>query len=177
MAQNIEGEKREPRGNLNEKNLLAQELTAQRDVVLSFCDALSDAQRTAPITPEGWNVQDNLGHLAYWESVTLEHLSQILKAGRPHPPPPDANETNINARERAKRQTWEWKRIRAEFENTRAALIERVNGLSESTLQFFTPSPWSINGPIVTVETLVRNDVLEHGREHLEAFQKAYDYH
>ncbi len=161
---------------MNEKNLLAQELTAQRDALLTICDALSDTQRTEPITSERWNVQDNLGHLAYWESVTLEHLSQILKEGRPHPPPPDANETNINARERAKRQTWEWKRIRAEFENTRNALIERVNGLSETTLQFFTPTPWSVNGPIVTVEMLVRDDVLGHGREHLEAFHKIYDH-
>ncbi len=161
---------------MNEKTLLAQVLTAQRDALLNFCDALSDAQRTAPITSEGWNVQDNLGHLAYWESVTLEHLSQILKQGRPHPPP-DANETDINAQERAKRQTWQWTRLRAEFENTRNAVIERVNGLSERDLQFFTPSPWSNSAPMLTVEALVRDDVLEHGREHFEAFRQAHAHH
>lgn len=151
---------------------LLAELVTQRDALLNFCDGLSDTQRIEPITAEGWNVQDNLGHLAYWESVTLEHLAQIFKQGRPQLQTPDANETEINARERAKRQPWQWARLRAEFENTRNALIARVDGLSENDLQFFTPSPWSENAPLLTVETFVRQDVLRHGSEHLGELMK-----
>lgn len=152
--------------------MLISELGAQRDGLLSFCDALTDTQRTATVTDEGWNIQDFIGHLSFWEQQTLNHLRDTFKNGRPTPFPPDASDDDINGRAMTQRQEWSWERVRAEFENTRIALSERIDGLSESDLQFYVPSPWVQEARMITLEGMIREDVLEHGQEHFAEWMK-----
>ena len=158
------------------KSALISELTAQRDEILAVCDGMSEAARTAVITPEGWNTQDFIGHLAFWESTTLDHLTQTFKEGRPQPMLPVELDNDLNGREMAKRKTWTWERVRAAFVNARNALIQRVEGLSETDLEFQVPSPWINDERIYTLESLIREDALGHGQEHLADIKRAHDH-
>lgn len=152
--------------------MLVQDLAQQLDALLNVCDALSDAERARVRTREGWSAQAFVGHLSFWEQQTLDHIRDTFKLGRPAPMPPDATDDDLNARAAAQRQAWSWQRVRAEFENTRNALIQRVDALSESDLQFYVPSPWVNDSRIITLEKMIREDVLEHAAEHLNEIAK-----
>lgn len=119
------------------------------------------------MTLEGWRVQEFIGHLAHSEQFALNCIRDTFKNGRPAPLPPDAVNDVINWRAAAHRKDWSWQRVRSEFTNTRQALIERVEGLSESDLEFYVPSPWVNDTRILTLEAMLCEDVLEHGETHL----------
>lgn len=154
------------------KQSLLSELIAQRGTILSFCNALSDAERAKSLTAEGWRVQEFIGHLAYWEQFALDCIRDTFKNGRPALLP-ESPDDDINGRAAAHRKNWSWQRVRTEFSNTRQALIERVEGLSESDLEFYIPSPWDNDTRIITLETLLREDVLEHGQTHLTDMKRS----
>ena len=113
------------------KSQLVTDLTAQRDAILSLYDSLADAERTAPRTAEGWTMQDMLGHLSYWEQFTLNCLRDTFKHGLPTPLPPESLTDDLNGRATAQRKDWSWQRVRAEYENTRNALIGRIDALNQ----------------------------------------------
>jgi len=150
---------------------LAAALTEQRDALLTFCDALSDTERTSPRTPECWSIQDFVGHLSFWEQQTLNHIRDTFKQGRPTPLPPDSLDDDLNRRAADHRRAWTWHRVRAEFQNTRTALIERINALSETDLQFYVPSPWVNDTRIISLSSLIQEDVLEHAALHFDEMQ------
>lgn len=158
------------------KQSLISELSAQRDAILQFCDALTEEQRAVSLTPEGWRVQEFIGHLSHWEQFTLDCIRDILKLGRPTPLPLDAYDDDANIRAAAQRQDWNWQRVRREFENTRNAVIQRVTDLSDNDLQFYSPTAWVHDTRVITVETLIREEVLSHGQEHLTQLQK-HEWH
>lgn len=153
------------------RSTLSAELTAQRDEILAECDALDDAARRAPIGSGQWGAHDVVGHLSSSEGDTLAQITQTFREGRPRPVEPGFVEAS-NASESEKRRSWSWERVRAEFVNTRDALIQRIDGMSESQLGFQVPSPWVNDARIISLETLIREDVLEHGAEHLEEMKK-----
>lgn len=153
------------------KALLARDLIGQRDALLALCDALSDAARVFPLAGGEWSVAALVGHLSYWEQQTLGHIRDTLNKGRPEPMPPDSLDDDLNARAAAHRAGWPWSRIRGEFYDTRSALANRVLGLDESTLAFYIPSPWVGDSRIITLETLIRKDVLVHAQTHLDEIQ------
>jgi len=150
---------------------LVQILTEQRDAILESCDAMTVEQRLAPRTPERWCAQDFVGHLAFWDQYTLNCLRDTFKNGRPAPMPADAADNDMNARAVAQRKKHSWQRVRAEFENTRTALIQRIEGLAENDLQFYVPSPWVNDDRILSLETIIREESLEHGAGHLHEFK------
>lgn len=156
---------------------LHQALIKSRDEILSVCDAMDETQRRAPIVDGQWSAHDLIGHLSYCEGDTLDHLTQTFKEGRPRKMPSDTSIDDLNARQAAKRKDWTYARLRAEFENTRNALIQRIDGMSESDLQFQVPSPWMNDERILSLETLIREDVLQHGAEHLAELEHDADHH
>lgn len=151
---------------------LLTDLTAQRDAILALCDALTDAQRAQRLTPEGWTAQDFIGHLSFWQQFTLNCLRDTAKNGRPAPLPPDSIYDDLNGRAAAQRKDWTWQRVRAEYVNTINALIERISAMSDTALQFTVPSPWVNDTRILSLETMLREDVLKHGEEHLQELNK-----
>lgn len=153
------------------KTELVQILTEQRDAILQACDAMTDEQRLASRTPEGWRAQDFVGHLAFWDQYTLNCLRDTIKNGRPAPVPADAADNDMNERAVAQRKKYSWQRVRAEFENTRNVLIQRIEGLAENDLQFYVPSPWMNDERIISLETIIREESLEHGAGHLHEFK------
>lgn len=153
------------------KTTLLEELTAQRDEILAQCDALDEAARRAPFGGGQWGAHDVVGHLSSSEGDTLEQIMQTFREGRPRPVEPGFVEAS-NASESEKRRAWSWERVRAEFVNTRNALIQRIDGMNETQLEFQVPSPWVNDTRIISLETLIREDVLEHGAEHLEGLEK-----
>lgn len=153
------------------KNELVQALIQQRDELLRLCESLSQAQRDAPRTPEGWTIQDFVGHLSLWDQYTLNCLRDTLKNGRPTPMPADTADDDINGRAVAQRKNHSWQRVRAEFENTRNALIRRIEGMSENDLQFYVPDPWVGVNRVIALETIILEESLDHGAEHFQQFK------
>lgn len=151
---------------------LVHDLTIQRDRALHWSDGLRTEQREQVLTAEGWRVQDFLGHLSFCEQQTLEQIGDTLKLGRPTPMPPDSKIDDVNERGAVLRKDWTWERIRAEFENTRTALIQRVSELDAGMLGFYVPSPWVGDSRIVSLEALIREDVLQHTAGHLEELEQ-----
>lgn len=151
---------------ISDKTSLIAALKTQRDLILNYCDSLSTEERTKPQSHEGWSLHDSVGHLSFWEHQTLNHLRDTFKQGYPTPLPADSLDEDLNARAVAQRRSWSWQRIRAEFQNTRTALIDRITALSETDLQFYVPSPWANDTRILTLAELIQEDVLEHAESH-----------
>lgn len=154
------------------KSELIAKLIANRDEWLSLCDDLAEEQRsTIPVVGE-WTIQDAVGHVSYWEQVIHDHVRESLAEGRPRPQGNDETDPIVNPREATKRKDWTWQRVRAEFENTRGALIQRVQDLSEEQLAFVVPNPWiGVNG-FYSVGGMIESDAIGHAREHIEQIKK-----
>ncbi len=119
-----------------------------------------------------WTIKDAVGHMAYWEGVILDHVRESYAEGRPRPMSGDESDDAINAREAAKRRNWSWARVRAEFENVRAALIGYVQRLSETDLAFQVPSPWWNERRFYSVGHMIQEDAIGHCREHMEQIER-----
>lgn len=141
-------------------------LVSSRDGLLSALDDLNEDQiANIPIAGD-WTTKDVVGHLSYWEQVILIFVRETFTLGKPRKlveadPGPD-----INGREAAKRKSWKWQRVLAEFQNTRGALIERVNNLSDAQLAFQIPDPYEGEETFVTVAQLI-DEANIHTNEHL----------
>ena len=150
------------------KSELINKLTANRDELLNLFVGLSEEQRTTVPVIEQWTIKDLVGHISYWEQVIHDHVRESYTEGRPRPARNDESDDAINARESAKRKNWSWQRVRAEFENTRGALIERVERLSESELEFQVPNPWRNENRFYSVAQMIEEDAIGHSHEHIE---------
>lgn len=148
------------------KDELLAELAQDRDWWLRLLDRIEGGRLERAAVSDVWRERDILGHLSFWEHQTLDHIRQTLTEGLPHPMSASDTETDINGREVTKRKDWTLQRIRAEFENIRNALIQRVGELSESALGFYVPSPWVNDARFLTLEQMIREDVLQHSQEH-----------
>ncbi len=62
--------------------------------------------------------------------------------------------------------------MRAEFENVRAALVEKTNSLSEADLAFEVPKPWWGETGFYSVGWMIERDAIGHCREHIEHIEK-----
>jgi uncharacterized damage-inducible protein DinB len=154
------------------KTELLEKLARNRDELLNAIAGVSEEQiATIPVV-EAWTIKDVVGHIAYWEQVIHDHLRESLTEGKPHPQSPDGTDDATNADESAKRQTWAWQRVRAEFENARRALIQRVESMSEIQLAFQVPNPWRGMTHFYSLAQMVEEDALSHCREHTEQIRK-----
>jgi len=154
------------------KTELVAKLETNRDELLNLLANLSDEQLTTiPVIGE-WTIKDAVGHVSYWEQVIHDHVRESIVEGRPHPMRDDENDNIVNPREAAKRKDWSWQRVRAEFENTRRALIERVESLSEEQLAFVVPNPWWGETGFYSVGAMIESDALGHCREHSEQIKR-----
>ncbi len=148
------------------KSELIANLAANRDELLNLVADLSEQQLTTiPVIGE-WTIKDSIGHIAYWEQVIHDHVRESFAEGRPRRMRDDENDNIVNPREANKRKNWSWQRVRAEFENTRRALIERVESLSEEQLAFVVPNPWWGETEFYSVGTMIESDAIGHCREH-----------
>ncbi|MBI5653171.1 MAG: DinB family protein [Chloroflexi bacterium] len=151
---------------------LLEKLARNRDELLNACAGLSEAQLTTIPVVGAWTIKDVVGHIAYWEQVIHDHLRESLTEGKPRAMSPDETDDAINARESAKRTTRTWKHIRSEFENTRRALIERVETLSETELACQVPNPWWGMTHFYSLAQMIEEDALSHCHEHAEQIRK-----
>lgn len=148
------------------KNELLAELAQDRNWWLPLLDDIDGGKLVPSPRADSWRVQDILGHLSFWEHQTVDHIRQTLTEGQPRPMSASETGADINGREVTRRKDWTWQRVRAEFENTRNALIQRVRGMSDSDLGFYVPSPWINDARFLTLEQMIREDVLKHSQEH-----------
>ena len=151
---------------------LLEKLNTNRDQLLDAVAGLSEEQMTTvPVVGE-WTIKDVVGHIAYWEGVILDHVRESYAEGRPRPMRDDENDDIVNPREAAKRKHRPWARVQTEFMNVRAALIDKIESLSENDLGFQVPSPWWNENRFYTVAQMVEEDAIGHCREHTEQIQK-----
>ncbi|MBI3914457.1 MAG: DinB family protein [Chloroflexi bacterium] len=152
-------------------NLLAK-IKDNRDELFAALEGLSEEQITKiPVVGE-WTIKDAVGHISYWEGIILDHVRQSFTEGKPRAMSPDETDDIVNPREAAKRKNWTWTRVRAEFEHVRGALIAKVQGLSESDLEFQVPNPlWNETG-FYSIAEMIESDAMGHCREHTEQIRK-----
>ncbi len=149
-----------------DKNQLIVALEQNRDEFLQSFAGLSEQElKTIPIIGK-WTVKDLVGHVSYWEQVIHAHVRESFSEGRPHLQRPDETEETANPREAAKRSKWNWQRVLKEFENTRSALIARVQSLSETDLLFQVPNPWLGENRFYSVGEMIAEDAINHCHEH-----------
>jgi len=154
------------------KSELIAKLIANRDELLNLFVGLTTEQLTTiPVVGE-WTIKDAVGHVSYWEQVIHDHVRESYAEGRPRPMSNSETDGVINPREAATRKDWAWQRIRAEFENTRRALIERAQGLSETELELVVPNPWWGETSFYSVGAMIESDAIGHCREHIEQIKK-----
>ncbi len=127
---------------------------------------------SVPVIGGVWTIKDAVGHIAYWEGVILDHVRQSYSEGRPRPMTGDESDDVINEREAAKRKDWPWARVRAEYANVRAALIDYVRRLSDADLAFLVPNPWRNEHRSYSVEQMIEEDAVGHCREHTEQIER-----
>jgi hypothetical protein len=176
------------------KTELITKLKTNRDELLNLLADLSDEQLTTiPVVGSAaaasstdvshssensldvaasWTIKDSIGQISYWEQVIHDHVRESFSEGRPRPMRDDENDNIVNPREAAKRKDWSWQRVRAEFENTRRALIERVESLREEQLAFVVPNPWWGETGFYSVGAMIESDAIGHAREHIEQIKK-----
>ena len=150
------------------KTELIEALELNRDELIRALSDLGETEIVAPRVVGEWSVKDVVGHIAYWEQVIHDHVREAFAEGRPRPASISETDDAINARESAKRSQWKWTRVRAEFENARRALVERVERLSESELGFQVPSPWRGEDRFYSVSQMIEEDAIGHCREHTQ---------
>jgi uncharacterized protein (TIGR03083 family) len=150
------------------KNELLERLGASRDELLRAASDLTEEQLAAPGVVGNWSVRDVVGHVGYWEKVIHDHVRQSFSEGRPRPLKSDPAEDAINRRESDRRKSWPWPRVRAEFEDGRAALIERVQGIAEAELSIQVPCPWWGEQRFYSVGEMIDEDAVGHCREHVQ---------
>jgi len=154
------------------KSELIGKLERNRDELFKALEDLSETQITTLRVLDAWTIKDLVGHLAFWERVIHTHVRESYTEGRPRLVKTDESDDDVNARQASKRHVWNWARVRAEFENARGALIERVKGLSESELSFQVPSPWRGEQRFYSVAQMIEEDAIDHCREHIEQIEQ-----
>lgn len=147
---------------------LVEKLAHNRDELLNALATLSEEHINKVAIVEQWTAKDIVGHIAYWEQIILDHVRESFTEGKPRPVSPKDPEEKINARESKKRKGWKWTRVRAEFEHTRQALIDRVKNLSEMELGFIVPNPWwDHQDEFYSLGEMIQDDALSHSAEHI----------
>ena len=151
---------------------LVAKLEENRDMLLNLFTNLTEEQIImAPIIGE-WTIKDAVGHMAYWEQVIHDHVRESFAEGRPRPMRDDETDEIVNPREANRRKDWSWQQVRAEFVETRRALIAHVERLSEDDLALGVPSPWWGEKRTYAVGEMIESDAIGHCREHIEQIKK-----
>ncbi len=155
-----------------DKNQLVAALGQNRDEFLQSFAGLSELEVTTfPVIGE-WTVKDLVGHVSYWEQVIHAHVRESYSEGQPRQQLSDETEETVNPRETTKRKNWPWARVLKEFENTRRALIQRVQSLSETDLLFQVPNPWLGETRFYSVGEMIAEDAINHCRDHGQQIAK-----
>jgi hypothetical protein len=153
------------------KAKLLRRLEENRSQLRAALDGLTEDEISNLPAVGDWTIKDTVGHISYWEQRIHDFVTQTFTEGKPHKLTEADSNQDLNEREAAKRKKWSWTRVRAEFENTRQALIQRVNDLSAANLEFQIPSPWWNEERFITVARLI-NGANIHCREHIEEIEK-----
>lgn len=118
-----------------------------------------------------WTIKDLLGHIALWEQVAIQFITDYQREGVPQPLGIE-NEEQVNAinkREVAMRRDGSLARVRAEFEATSRDLCAAIASLRDEDLPQPLGGPWQG----ATLEKLIAVNSYEHIPEHLAQIRQA----
>lgn len=143
--------------------LLERANAAQR----AWIAGLGDAEQNTAGTAEEWSAKDILAHITFWEQVTCERLAAARSGAEPR----DLGDFQpINERIFEERRAQPWEQVRADSEQTYAALTEQVRAIDEQTLTDPQRFAWA-NGRALTASIL--GNGFWHPLEHVARFYTA----
>lgn len=112
-----------------------------------------------------WTTKDLLGHIAMWEQVAIQFITEYQRDGMPQPLGMETDEqiNAINKREVVRRRDWTLARVRAEFDATYCDLVAAIQSLRDE--DFIQPlgGAWQD----ATLEKLIAINSYEHIPEHI----------
>ncbi|NDJ75973.1 MAG: ClbS/DfsB family four-helix bundle protein [Chloroflexi bacterium] len=148
----------------NKHELLAQ-INEGWTELIAFLDSLSDEQLTHTYPPDGWSIKDVLAHITFWERYALERLQEAGRGEEPrmmgNVPDTTIDEVNSGALVSGRQQTLA--EVRADFEETHAALVPLVEVLPDSA-----DDPWWSVWPDTELPwQVIQWNTVDHYAEHL----------
>ncbi len=154
------------KGKIGPKVVLLAALAAARDELLATIALVSAGERESRLVCGRWTLKDVLGHVADWEWLGVDGLRQMAAGQAPQVEQvEDLDAWNRAHVETRRHQPWEaaWDELHA----VRRALLEVLEGMSQTHLERSFPSPW---GPDIAPYHWVCV-FLSHDREHAQGLR------
>lgn len=150
------------------KAVLSAALDAARRGLLTAAALVPPAERTSRRVCGEWTLKDVVGHLADWERVGVEGLTDMAAGRRPHCQHV-ADIDSWNRAHAAARRSDPWEDVWSDLHRVREKLASVLEGMSEEALARSYHFPW---GPHGTAYKWVHVFV-SHDREHAEDLRTA----
>jgi predicted RNase H-like HicB family nuclease/uncharacterized damage-inducible protein DinB len=127
------------------KAVLLAALDAARKELASSAALVPAEERASRSLCGEWTLKDVLGHIADWEWVGVEGLRDMAGGRAPQVEAINDIEAWNQARAEARRnQTWE--QVWTDFQATRLAFLEVLQGMDQTMLDQHYPFPWGAAG-------------------------------
>ncbi len=153
------------------KEELLEAMRRERAALLAAMQGISDdVAITQPIV-DAWTLKDLLGHIAAWNLIATQFLTDYLQLGAPVSLglKDDAAVNAFNAQLHTERRDWNLARVRAEFDAAFRDFVAAVEKLNAAQLNAQLPAPWGEGDNLVK---LIAVNSYEHEPEHTEQIQK-----
>ncbi len=129
-----------------------------------------DAMMSQPVTGT-WTIKDLLGHMAMWQQVGIQFITDYRASGNPQNLglDNDAAVDTYNRRGADLRHDWSLARVHTELDDAQRHLIAAIESLSEDDLHKGLPAPWH---SATTLEQLIAINSYTHDPEHIEQIKR-----
>jgi len=111
----------------------------------AFVSRLSDEERSAVGAPDRWSAKDLMAHIAAWKERLVQNLEAVAQ-GRA--PVRYQDFDRINAEDFKVHRDLPWTEVLAWSERVHAALMERIQAMSEDDLLDTGVFPWQEDRPL-----------------------------
>jgi uncharacterized protein (TIGR03083 family) len=141
----------------------------------ALLDALSEAQRSAPLLPSDWTVKDVLAHLMAWQQRSVARVEAALRGSQPAFPhwPGGFDPDTPGGADRANAWIYQthhgrpWPAVLADWRAGYERFIELSDQVSEIAMLDGDRFPWMNGAPLA----LVLLASYDHHQEHLEKLE------
>ena len=145
-------------GEIRDKASLLAALAAARENLLAAAALIPEDERTTRLICGTWTLKDVLGHVADWEEVGVAGLRQMAEGENPRV----ANIPDVdawNAVHAETRQDQPWAQVWTDLHDTRRALTDVLESITQTDLDHEFSFPWGAKGtPIEWTLTFVQHD-------------------
>lgn len=138
----------------------------QHAQLLAALEGISEEALCKRPVVEWWTIKDLLSHIATWEQVAIQFITEYKQDGLPKilGMDDDAAINAYNKRAVTIRRDWSLARVRAEFDAAHRDLLAAIETLGEADLSKQLPAPW---GQGDNLEKLIAINSYQHNPEHI----------